>query len=964
MKKIFTSLICGFLTTTMFGQWSPTSMTGEKLRPETQVKNYYTLDLNLLQTQLNGATEAGKGNKPVIINLPTLNGKIEKFAVYSAPVVAKTLAEKYQLQSYAGVSVDDANKSVRFSLAPNDFQSMVFSDGNYEFIEPQNKSKSVYGVFPKTNRTGKAFECSTVESYASKAELEEFRLNNTATPTNVFNKNSDQKFRTYRLAISVTGEYTVFFGGVPQALAAINATMTRVNGVFEKDFAIRMILQDFPELIYTDPIKDPYSAAGAGAGGAWSLELQRNLTAVIGNAAYDIGHLFGRSGGGGSAGDIGNVCRNPSGTSDGTAKGSAFTSPGSGDPVGDNFDIDYVAHEMGHQFGADHTFSHALHGAPNNSAHMEPGSGSTIMSYAGITNSNVQLHSDPYFLVRSIEQVQTYVNTQSCDVNTAITNTPPVISAMASKTIPKGTAFVLTADATDAENDPLTYTWEEYDRATSAVTTVTGNNLTGAKFRSLPGTSSPSRYFPKLSLVLNGTLSSAADWEAVSNIARTTNFRVTVRDNNPNVAQQQTSIGVQNLTVGAAGPFKITSTKVFNNAPGPLTWDVVGTNAAPYDVSDVKIDYTLDNGVTWTVLSASTPNDGSEDFSFASIPTNTALKIRISAIGNVFYAVAPVTVSAIVNCDGTAPAGVAVSAITNASANVNWGPIANATYKVRYRKVSEPTWIMADAPTNTYAIVGLTEGTNYEVQVAAVCTGTTGAYSASANFTTTVPTYCAAGSTATSFEKISNVQFANINKSSTSTAGYEDFTAVSGNVIKGTSYPFTATSTNSYAADEIRVWIDFNGDKNFDNNELVFVSDIKKSPWTGSIAIPADAKTGPTRMRVRLHDTSIGPNSSACGNSSYGQVEDYTIEIGGLAVGESVNQVNNVQVYPNPATDILNITKVSDKATYTIYSMSGQTVNKGKVVNNKVQVSQLQKGVYIIAVDNNGELSKVKFIKK
>ena len=260
MKKIFTSLICGFLTTTMFGQWSPTSMKGEKLRPETQVKNYYTLDLNLLQTQLNGATEAGKGNKPVIINLPTLNGKIEKFAVYSAPVVAKTLAEKYQLQSYAGVSVDDATKSVRFSLAPNDFQSMVFSDGNYEFIEPQNKSKSVYGVFPKTNRTGKAFECSTVESYASKAELEEFRLNNTATPTNVFNKNSDQKFRTYRLAISVTGEYTVFFGGVPQALAAINATMTRVNGVFEKDFAIRMILQDFPELIYTDPIKDPYSA--------------------------------------------------------------------------------------------------------------------------------------------------------------------------------------------------------------------------------------------------------------------------------------------------------------------------------------------------------------------------------------------------------------------------------------------------------------------------------------------------------------------------------------------------------------------------------------------------------------------------------------------------------------------------------------------------------------------------------
>ena len=964
MKKFFTTLICGLVTTTMYGQWSPTLMQGKKMRPETQVKNYYTLDLNLLQSQLSAATEAGKGNKPVIINLPTLAGKIEKFAVYSAPVVEKALADRYQLGSYAGVSVDDASKSVRFSLSPSDFQSMVFSDGNYEFVEPQDASKKIYGVFPKTNRTGKAFECSTTESFATKAELEKLRqITAGATQSNAFNKNSDQKFRTYRLAISVTGEYTTFFGGVPQAVAAINATMTRVNGVFEKDFAIRMVLQDFPELIYTNANTDPYSAASTGAGGAWSLELQRNLTAVIGNDAYDIGHLFGRSGGGGSAGDIGNVCRNPSGNNDGTAKGSAYTSPGSGNPEGDNFDIDYVAHEMGHQFGADHSFSHALHGAPHNSAHMEPGSGSTIMSYAGITNANVQLHSDPYFLVRSIEQVQTYVNTQTCATNTPIVNTPSVIEAMANKTIPKGTAFVLTANATDAENDPLTYTWEEYDRATSAVTTVTGNNLTGAKFRSLAGTTSPSRYFPKLSLVLAGTLSSASDWEAVSNVARTTNFRVTVRDNNADVAQQQTSIGVQNLTVGTAGPFKITSTKVFNNAPGPLTWDVVGTNAAPYNVSDVKIDYTTDNGATWTVLSASTPNDGSEDFSFASFATNTALKLRISAIDNVFYAVAPVIVSAIVTCDGTAPAGLAVSGLTNATANVNWDPIADATYKVRYRKVGDAAWTTDDSATTTYTIGGLTEGTNYEVQVAAVCTGTTGAYSASVNFTTLVPNYCTAGATSTSFEKISNVNFAGINNSSTSTAGYEDFTAVSGNVTRGSTYTFTATSSNSYSSDEIRVWIDFNGDKNFDDNEFVMVSAVQLSPWIGSITIPADAKIGPTRMRIRLQDTSYAPNGTPCGTSTYGQVEDYTLEIGGLAVGESADKVN-VQVYPNPATDVLHITKVSDKATYTIYSMTGQALNKGKVVDNKVQVSHLQKGVYMIAVDNNGEMSKVKFIKK
>lgn len=215
---------------------------------------------------------------------------------------------------------------------------------------------------------------------------------------------------------------------------------------------------------------------------------------------------------------------------------------------------------------------------------------------------------------------------------------------------------MLTASATDAENDPITYTWEEYDRSTSAVTTVTGNNTAGPKFRSLTGSALPYRFFPKLSNVLNGTLSSATDWEAVSNVARTMNFRVLVRDSNADIKQQQTQIGSQTITVGNDGPFKVTSTKVYNNSPAAFTWDVVNTNASPYNVSDVKIDYTKDNGATWAVLSASTPNDGSENLSFTGIPTNSQIIVRVSAIDNVFYAVGKVTVSAMVNCDGTAPA--------------------------------------------------------------------------------------------------------------------------------------------------------------------------------------------------------------------------------------------------------------------------------------------------------------------
>ena len=976
MRKLFTTLFFTLIATGMFGQWNTVAMPGERIRPETKVTNYYSLDINLLKSQLSAVSEASKGGSTAIITLPTLGGKMEKFAVYSAPVVAAELADKYDLGSYAGVSVSDATKFVRFSLSKNDFQSMVYSRGSYEFIEPQNNSKTVYGVFPKTNRTGKSFECGTNESFLSKTQLS--NLSKSAEPLkqyNQFSKANDQKFRTYRLALSVTGEYTNYFGGVPQALTAINATLTRVNGIFEKDFAIRLILQNFPQLIYTDATTDPYSNASAGASGAWSLELQKTLTAVIGNDAYDIGHLFGRSGGGGSAGDVGNVCRNPENDNDDTSKGTAYTSPGSGAPAGDTFDIDYVAHELGHQFGADHTFSHLIQGPPYNTALMEPGSGSTIMGYAGITSANVQLHSDPYFHVRSIEQVQTYVNSQTCGTVTAIANTPPVVDAMPSKTIPKGTAFVLTATANDAQNDPLTYTWEEYDVAATRIVDVTANYVTGAKFRSLPPSTVPVRYFPKLSMVLAGTLGSAAEWESVSNVARTMNFRVTVRDNHPDVTQQQTAIGAQTITVSENGPFVITSSKVYNNVSVPLTWDVAGTNAAPFDAANVKVDYTLDNGKTWTILSASTPNDGSEVFNFAALPANTLLKMRISSIGNVFYAVAPVTVSVMAPCDGSAPTGVTVSSITKSSATVSWDPIVNATYILRYKKATDATWAEIRVAATSHTLVGLAEDTAYNVQVAAICSGTTGIYSSVTNFTTLMLTYCALTASDAGDEYISNVTItaqgaAGVNSTSAAST-YTNYTSdatrlvtlkqgTTGNVIS-----VTKAWTGDKYDEAVTVWIDFDRSGTYDSDEIIMVTAANiVNPATSTFAVPADAYIGDKTVGMRVALSYDSAQMDPCGTYIYGEVEDYAVKIiANMSVNDS-GKANGVQVYPNPAIDVLNITKVSDRASYTIYNMAGQAVLKGKVANNKVQVSQLEKGVYVIAVDHAGEVSKLKFIKK
>lgn len=978
MKKIFTSLLLGLMSTAAIAQWSPTSMKGEKIRATSNVTSYYSLDLNALRSTLANAQETGNGAVPVEIKLPTIDGKIERFAVYSAPVVVKSLADRYQLGSYIGVGIDDPAAYVRFSIAPNDFQSMTFRKGAYEFIEPQNTDKSVYGVHPKTNKSeeDKAFVCSTSEAPLTKKQIDQMYMSGKSFANNPsdFSKASDKKYRTMRLVMTTNGEYTQYHGGLAGAMAAINATVTRCNGVFEKDFGLHLILQDFPALIYLDPATDPYSTTLS----SWNLAAQKAITAVAGEANYDIGHMFGASGGGGNAGCIGCVCISPplngSGVPTGNGKGSGITSPADGIPMGDNFDIDFVAHEMGHQLGGNHTFSMSLEGTGQN---VEPGSGSTIMGYAGITGAtDVQQHSDAYFHINSIIQVQNNLTAKTCDIETPVTNDPPVITPMADITIPKSTAFVLTAQATDPQGDPITYNWEEVDDATVTISkTNLGNTTSGASFRSLNSTTSPVRYFPKLATVLAGSVKNVNEWEAASTVARASNFRVTVRDNNANVAQQQTQQALQKVTVSANGPFKITSTKVYNNATAPLTWDVVGTDVAPFNSPNVKIDYTADNGATWVVLAASTPNDGTEDFNFSAFATNTVLKVRISAIGNVFYTIAPVTVSAIVPCDGSAPAGLTVSTVTTESAAVSWDPIVGATYVVRYKKTTDATWTSVPVAVNSYTITGLEEGTLYDVQVASVCTGTTGTFSATVNFTTSMIAYCTLSSTNSGDEYISNVSISAEGASGgTSTSGASNYTNYSADparlmkLAKGTTnntISVTKAWTGTQYSEAVTVWIDFDRSGTYEASEMVMSSTPSTvNPATQTFAVPATAYSGDKTVGMRVALRFNTAQTTPCGTYTYGEVEDYAVSISPtLGVNDSAAS-QSVQVYPNPAVDVLNVTKVSNNADYAIYNAAGQLVSKGKVSNNQVQVSKLVKGVYVITVDNNGEVNKVKFIKK
>ena len=928
----------------------------------------------------------GANAAPVVISLPTMSGKIERFNVYSFPVVVKELADKYELGSYVGTSVDDPTKYLRFSLAPNDFQSMIIDGDKYEFIEPVSSDKTVYAVHPKTKKNAGGFLCSTDESPATKKQIDDLlkKGKSFSNQSTNFAKSSDKKYRTMRLVVSVTGEYTQYFGGtVAGALTAINATLSRVNGVFEKDFALHLNLQNYPGIIYTNAATDPYANASTGAAGAWNQQLQTVLTNNVGNANYDIGHLFGASGGGGNAGCIGCVCINPT-TGTPLGKGSGFTSPADGIPQGDNFDIDYVAHEMGHQLGANHTFSMSLEGTGVN---MEPGSGSTIMGYAGITGAttDVQPHSDAYFHIASIDQVQDNLISKTCDVESTITNNPPVISDLPTYNIPKGTAFALTASATDPENDPITYSWEEVDDATVTIDKNNlGNTLSGASFRSVAPSTSPTRYFPRLTSVMNGVLNNSNNtWEAVSTKARTTNFSVTVRDNNTNVLQQQSNFKIQTIVVGDNGPFRLANQYADVNTPTPIQWIVANTTAAPYNVANVKIDYTTNNGTSWTVLSNSTPNDGTENFTFPSSLNGQTIKVRVSSIGNVFYAVGPVTIGPLAACSSAAPTNVVVSNITVSTASVSWMSYTGATYKVRYRKTGTTVWTEVDTTVPSVNLSNLVDNTTYEVQVALVCGTTVGTYSASVNFTTPLLTYCTASTADSSYEYIANVTVANINNTSASSTytNYTTNTALQINLTKGTSYPISVTVGNPDVADYdgVVAFIDFNKDGVFSDSEKVLNYPVAlTTPGTvvsGNIAIPNAAVEGqPLRMRVMAVYVGSGasgvsiPADYVCGdNFDYGEIEDYNVVISPnpLATNEVAGVKNEIQIYPNPVSDILNITKVSDKATYKIYGATGQLLKQGNVSNGQINVSELIKGGYVITIEEKGrEAFTSKFIKK
>ncbi|MGF1557242.1 GEVED domain-containing protein [Paucihalobacter sp.] len=815
-------------------------------------------------------SEMGRSNG-VTIGFPNAEGKMDFFNVYEASTMHPELQARFpQIRSYVGKGITNPAAIIRFSVSPKGIHTMLKEPNKpMTFIEPYATDLSAYVVFTRDQNSSRDrdFACEVTAAMQNNDDYEGYALRNA----------DDSLLRTYRLAVSTTGEYTQYHGGTKAlALAAINTTMTRVNGIFENDFNVTLqLIANNDLVIYTNPSTDPYTTTAN-----YNNQLQSTLTNVIGEANYDVGHLFANAQNNGNAGCIGCVCVNGQ-------KGRGWTSRTT--PEGDPFDVDYVAHELGHQFGANHTWT--FNGSEGTGAQMEPGSGSTIMGYAGITgvNTDVQPNSDPYFHAISIQQVTNYIKNRSCQTNTNTGNAVPVVEAGPNYTIPRATPFVLDGTATDADaQDILTFCWEQFDQNAAATTLPGPNNTSGVAFRSYNPTVDSKRYFPRLETVKTGATS--WKWEAVPNVNRNMNFRLTVRDNRPGSATNKSDDMIVTVTT-SAGPFVVTNPNTnliwTVGSTQSVTWNVAGTTGNGVNASTVDIFLSTDGGDTYPIaLATGVSNNGSAS---VLVPNNIGTQNRVMVKGSnhIFFDIsnANFTIEGQVACNVAIPQDLVVSNIGSANATVSWTALPGATYDVRYRPTGSSTWNTIENIVGVSTeIAGLQTLTEYEIQVRSKCPNNdVSEYSNSVIFTTLEVqlNYCASQSSNVNDEYIGNVQLNTINNTSGGQF-YSDFTNISTVLTKGTSYTIFITPvwTGTVYNEGYSVWIDFNKDGDFDDaGEQVFTrAATNQSPVSGNFTIPEGAVEGATRMRVSMK---YNATPTACESFTWGEVEDYTVIIEG-----------------------------------------------------------------------------------
>jgi hypothetical protein len=612
-----------------------------------------------------------------VFPLPTPDGTFSRFELFESPIMEPALAAQFpDIKTYRGQGIDDPAATLRFDISPFGFRAQVLAPSGAYYIDPYwHLSDQAYisyfkrDLIPRAEQIASRKAMDVVGSEKPAGSSDEMGRqpggNSNGSSNNASGEaprdsgiagRSGTQLRTYRLANAATGEYTQFHGGtVEGAQAAIVTSINRVTGIYEKEVAVRLVLVgNNSSLVYTNGATDPYTNNN---GFAMLAENQTNVDNIIGNANYDIGHVFSTGGGGvAGLGVVGRTGQKARGVTGGPA------------PVGDPFDVDYVAHEMGHQFAGNHTFNSmtgACNGPRVGRAAFEPGSGTTIMAYAGICGSDdVQRNSDPYFHSYSFDEIIQFTSTGDANTAAVITdtgNSVPRAYAGRDYVIPAATPFTLDGFGQDADpSNVLTYHWEQRDLGPTQRLTDPDNG-SSPLFRSWSPSTDTSRTLPRLPELLTNTTPLG---ERLPTTNRTLNFRSIVRDNFGGGGGVNTDDMVVSV-VDTGAPFAVTSpntaVSLAARSSQTITWNVANTTNAPISEGQVDIWLSVDGGLTFPILLAgATANDGSESILLPDV-TSTQARVKVAARNSIFFDLSNTNFS-ITDATNTAPT---ISSIAN-----------------------------------------------------------------------------------------------------------------------------------------------------------------------------------------------------------------------------------------------------------------------------------------------------------
>ena len=972
----------------------------------------FPISVSTLQSSVNMQKASPKQIKNVSITLPNYAGMKVTYNLTENELTAERVSN---VTTFNGLSTDGSSK-LKLSLFEDHFVAIIKDKQGYFYIEPYKTEAGNYRVYPAFTDFGVNFSCDIAADSQILKDLNAVK-DNLVSKASAPNFPYGNQLRNFRMAIATTGEFTqAFAGNQNSALAEALSMLNLINLIYESEVSItfNVIAKTTDKtLIFTDPATDPFTVDPTFASAANSQTgfNTMNTNGTLLYNLYDIGHTFNVITSGGARGQAGNQpCSS-------TSKARAWSEWTLTLPK--SITANLIVHEMGHQFTAGHTYN-AIGGSAgsptfctsgwSSTAAVEPGAGSTIMSYGNncttpSNQTNTGNNGLNYFNAKSLDQItNNLVGSGNCFSPVGTSNALPSANAGADITIPKGTPFKLKGIGTDTNDTNLSYTWEQSDVATANDRGSFGNTITGiggyvasnsgAKaplFRSEQSTSSTERNFPKLKFVLNNqNLPPTNEAEVLPAVARTMNFRFTVRDNNVN------SGGVDSdemtVTVDTSGPLQVTypsaaAISIAALSPQNITWDVNGTNALK---STVNILLSVDGGNTYPYeLAMNTPNDGAQSVTIPNTPQTTSARIKVVAVispeaefFDVSNADFTITSSCVAYQSFINPTAVVNTTVGSAASNLNMTAPSAAGNPFTIKNIN---YTPANATNNN--IIAYSDAT-LTTPVVAVSNYTSVTYSfrvtKAGNYTFTN----SAGFliiSVHSAKPFTTGNFIASNAYATGGGSYSSFlTTQNLALVEGTTYHVMVSNFSSPAN---------NATYTVTSNGPGSLYDVLAAPagysYTFLAISNADNKIKAVSTTANFSSLPAGnytvkgisypntENSSAFVSKSIAEVATAgtCFSISGnerslvlnavLATEENSATVKDFSIAPNPVRDYLMIKSKQKITDYKIFDLSGRVIVSNSLKDSTVNVSNLKTGTYIISLLNNGKvLHQEKIIKK